>query len=118
MLIGFGVANADKLFGDNQEAITRMKVNDSFDVPLFKYRTDLGNYPTTEQGIKALLTQPSNARGKWKGPYINDASDIIDVWGNELKYRFPGTKNPAKYDLYSLGPDGVESSDDIGNWEE
>lgn len=117
MLIGFGVANAGKIFGENQIGITSMKVKDSFNVPLFKYRADTGNFPTTSQGVKALVSKPADARGSWKGPYVNKPEDIIDFWGNELRYRFPGTKNVGGYDLYSLGPDGVESADDIGNWD-
>lgn len=117
LLIGFGVANAGKIFGTNQEAIVSMKVKDSFNAPLFKYRADTGKYPTTEQGMKALLQKPSDDKGRWKGPYINSAEDILDPWGNELKYRFPGVKNPGSYDLYSVGEDGVDGSeDDIGNW--
>ncbi|EDY83693.1 general secretion pathway protein G [Verrucomicrobiia bacterium DG1235] len=116
MLVGFAVMKSDQIFGGNQVAITEMKVKESFSVPLFKYRADTGNYPTTQQGIKALLQKPGDDRGRWKGPYVNKPDDLIDFWGNELKYRFPGTKNVGSYDLYSLGPDGVESGDDIGNW--
>ncbi|MBK1878057.1 type II secretion system major pseudopilin GspG [Pelagicoccus mobilis] len=118
LLIGFGVANADKLFGSNQNAIVSMKVKESFNAPLFKYRADTGRYPTTDQGIKALLVKPSDDKGRWRGPYITKAEDLVDPWGNELKYRYPGTKNVGGYDLYSLGEDGKDgTADDIGNWE-
>lgn len=116
MLVGFAVFKGDAIFGDNQVKVMSMKVKESFNVPLFKYRTDTGNYPTTDQGLKALLVKPGNDRGRWRGPYINGEQDLVDDWGNELRYRFPGVKNTGGYDLYSLGPDGKESADDIGNW--
>jgi len=40
----------------------------------------------------------------------------VDPWGRELQYRYPGTHNTSAYDLFSLGPDGTESGDDITNW--
>lgn len=117
LLIGFGVANADKLFQGNQEQIVSMKVKESFNSVLFKYRADTGRYPTTEQGLRSLLEKPADDKGRWRGPYINKADDLLDPWGNELKYRYPGTKNVGSYDLYSVGEDGQDGSeDDIGNW--
>jgi len=83
--------------------------------PLLKFRIDTGSFPSTSEGLAALLKAPGNKAAKWKGPYIDNLPD--DPWGNPYKYRYPGSKNPNKYDLYSLGQDGTESADDIGNWE-
>lgn len=116
LLAGLVVTNVGNIFGDQQAKLTHFKVNEAFKTPLFKYRMDTGSYPTTEQGLKALLQKPSNDRGRWRGPYLDKPENIVDDWGNELKYRFPSTNNPGSYDLYSLGPDGVESEDDIQNW--
>lgn len=116
MLVGFAVFKGGSIFTDSQADIVSMKVKEAFKVPLFKYRTDTGNFPTSEQGLKALLQKPSNDRGRWRGPYIEGPDNLIDEWGNEFRYRFPGTKNTSGYDLYSLGADGKESEDDIGNW--
>lgn len=117
LLVGVAVFNARSIFGQNQSALTKVKI-DAFKTPLFNYRMNLGSYPTTDEGLKALLYRPASDRGgKWKGPYIESKENLIDPWQMELKYRFPGTKNPGGYDLYSLGPDKVESEDDIGNWE-
>ena len=76
-----------------------------------------GRYPTTEQGLKALVTKPilpPEPQG-WGGPYLK-AEALIDPWGNKYIYRSPSTSDPEryKYDLYSYGPDGKESDDDIG----
>ena len=56
-----------------------------------------------------------------KGSYPNSLNDFgrggqLDPWGNPYQYRYPGTHNPDKYDVWSWGPDGHESADDIGNW--
>jgi len=83
------------------------------------YELDNGFYPTTEQGLAALRTQPTSAPvpPKWTGPYLKRKS--IDPWGNPYLYESPGKHNPDAYDLYSYGKDGVEGGkDDIGNWEE
>lgn len=116
LLVGVVVINVGGIFGGQQVDMTKMKIEESLSAPLFKYKADTGNYPTTEQGLQALLTKPSNDRGRWRGPYVKNEESLRDAWQQDLKYRFPGTQNVGSYDLYSLGPDGTESADDIGNW--
>ncbi len=72
--------------------------------------------PTTEQGLRALVEKPTmepipeNYR-----PFMKDMPK--DPWGQEYKYRIPPTKSKDDYDLWSLGPDGADGTDDdIGNW--
>jgi general secretion pathway protein G len=78
------------------------------------YELDNGNFPSTEEGLNALLFRPASARN-WSGPYLERKP--IDPWGREYKYKCPGEHRPADYDLYSLGKDGVDSPDDVKNWE-
>lgn len=79
------------------------------------YELDNGSFPTTEEGLNALMGKPSSANN-WNGPYIEKKP--IDPWNREYKYKSPGDHRPADYDLYSLGKDGQEgSADDIKNWE-
>ena len=78
------------------------------------YELDNGSFPTTEEGLNALLNKPGSAPN-WNGPYLEKKP--IDPWGREYKYKCPGEHRPADYDLYSLGRDGQESADDITNWE-
>lgn len=79
------------------------------------FEVDAGNYPSTEQGLAALRTAPADA-DHWRGPYLKQ--EPIDPWGRPYRYLQPGSRNPQDYDLFSLGPDGVEgTADDIGNWE-
>ncbi len=77
------------------------------------YELDNGNFPTTEEGLNALLNKPASATN-WNGPYLE--KNPIDPWGREYKYKSPGEHRPD-YDLYSLGKDGIGSSDDVKNWE-
>jgi len=78
------------------------------------YELDNGNFPSSEEGLNALLDKPASATN-WHGPYIEKKP--IDPWGREYRYKCPGEHRPADYDLFSLGKDGVESADDIKNWE-
>ncbi len=84
------------------------------------YEADNGSYPTTEQGLNALLEQPTSAplaKG-WHGPYIKKKGGLKDPWGNPYVYHSPGTHNKGDYDLYSWGPDGSEEGhDNITNWD-
>lgn len=116
LLFGLVVANVDKIFGENQEQLVAFKVKESFKTPLTSYRIHMGSFPSTQQGLQALLTKPENDRGRWKGPYLDGADALIDPWGGTLQYRYPGTNNTSSYDLFSLGADGTESGDDITNW--
>ncbi len=115
LLAGVVVTNFTGIFQGGQESTAKIFVDSSVSAPLLKYRIDTGSFPTTAEGLKALLTPPGNKAAKWKGPYIEELPE--DPWGNPYKYRYPGSKNTNKYDLYSLGEDGTESADDIGNWE-
>ena len=81
-----------------------------FDTPLQSYRLDVGEFPSTEEGIEALLRPPLGKGEFWKGPYLLRIPE--DSWGNPFIYQFPGSSNPEEYELISLGPDGVTSSDD------
>ncbi|MBI3602540.1 MAG: type II secretion system major pseudopilin GspG [Candidatus Omnitrophica bacterium] len=77
------------------------------------YELDNGSFPSTEEGLNALLSKSSSA-SNWNGPYLERKP--LDPWGREYKYKSPGDHRPD-YDLYSLGKDGVESADDVKNWE-
>jgi len=78
------------------------------------YELDNGNFPTGEEGLGALMNKPASTTN-WRGPYLEKTP--TDPWGREYKYKSPGEHRQADYDLYSLGKDGVESDDDVKNWE-
>lgn len=95
-------------------ATARADIRANIATALKMYEIDMGTFPTTEQGTGALSSSPSGA-ASWSGPYIEKSP--VDPWGRPYQYKFPGVKNPTGYDLFSFGRDGVESGDDIGNWE-
>lgn len=92
----------------------------SFETALSMYRLDTARYPSTAQGLGALVQKPDDPSVRnWKpGGYLQRVSK--DPWGNEYRYAYPGTRG-REYDLYSVGPDGQEGSDEadkdnVGNW--
>ncbi|GGC02041.1 type II secretion system protein G [Marinobacterium zhoushanense] len=82
------------------------------------YRLEVGRYPSTQEGLEALIRQPSGATN-WNGPYLSKNVIRQDPWGNDYNYRAPGEH--GEYDLYSLGADGREGGEgensDVSNWE-
>jgi general secretion pathway protein G len=78
---------------------------------LASFKMDNGRYPTTAEGLAALITAPSGL-ATWKGPYIGRAS-VNDPWGNPYGYVCPGTHNHDGYDLRFLGPSGHD--EELGN---
>lgn len=81
------------------------------------YKLDVGRYPTTAQGLRALLVKPPRVKG-WDGPYLKRASSLNDPWGQAFHYISPGRHGP--YDLFSYGANGKSSgtgtAPPISNW--
>jgi len=95
-------------------AAAKADVNANIATALKLYELDNGNYPTTQEGLNALLAKPSSAIN-WNGPYLE--RDPIDPWGKIYQYISPGTKRPQSYDLFSVGKDGQPGTpDDVANW--
>jgi general secretion pathway protein G len=94
---------------------TKTDIDSNLSTALDLYEADNGMYPTTAQGLKALIEKPSGVN-TWTTPYIKSNSLPKDPWGNEYVYECPGTKNTQWYDLISMGPDGKkDTEDDIVN---
>ena len=88
------------------------------------YRADNSRYPTTEQGLKALIEKPTSAPEPRRYPpdgYLRHGLPL-DPWDNPYQYKSPGDQNPRSFDLWSWGADGAPGGDDtdadIGNWSE
>ena len=81
------------------------------------YRLDMGRYPGTDDGLRALVEAPFEA-GRWNGPYLKKENSLIDPWGEPYEYRFPG--DHGEYDLFTLGADGRDGGDgedaDVTSW--
>ena len=113
---------ATSIFGKQDQAqgrIAKSKIT-ALGGALDLYKLDVGKYPATTEGLKALLTAPGGATG-WNGPYVKNLDELKDPWKNELIYRSPGAENRS-YEIVSLGADGVEGGEgpankDIKSWE-
>ena len=89
----------------------------AFRSALDAFAVDNGRYPTTEQGLQALVSRPESApeAKNWRGPYVYAVEIQKDPWGHPYRYSSPGTLHPPLCDLYSAGPDGQDgTADDIG----
>ncbi len=89
-----------------------------FQTSLSAYNLDTGVYPSTSQGLKALMQKPTTppVPVNWKGPYLESKKVPLDPWKNKYTYKCPGTHNPESYDLSSKGPNGSGGKDSITNW--
>jgi general secretion pathway protein G len=74
------------------------------------YYLDMGSYPTDEEGLSALAKQPATAAG-WNGPYLKDAGELLDPWGNKYVYAAPADNAEAA--VRSLGRDGKQGGTDL-----
>ncbi|MBO6101733.1 MAG: type II secretion system major pseudopilin GspG [Opitutales bacterium] len=114
LLVSFVVGNLDKIMSGAQDSLAKSFVKGGVQTPLMAYKLAVGHYPSTEEGLAALIKAPEGSEENWKGPYIKEIP--LDPWKKPYQYAFPGTHNADSFDVWSLGPDGVQSDDDIGNW--
>jgi general secretion pathway protein G len=93
--------------GKSERNVTKAQL-DGLSKALDAYRLDVGQYPSTEQGLAVLTTKPQQG-AKWNGPYLQRAVPT-DPWGNAYVYRSPGQNN-TDFDLLSYGKDGRAGGD-------
>lgn len=80
---------------------------------LDRFEVDCGHYPSSDEGLQALVQQPGDAQG-WSGPYVKQAP--LDPWKNPYVYTYPGTHNTKDFDLFSTEGGKDTSGNDINNW--
>ncbi|MCA9037172.1 MAG: type II secretion system protein GspG [Planctomycetaceae bacterium] len=134
-----------RLLGSKEKAdINSVKTQiGMFQSALERYAIDMNKFPSSEQGLAALISEPSadsaggdlesgseaapelegdenggGSSSNWDGPYIKTEKLPKDPWGNSYRYEFPATHNTLNVpDIWSLGPDGQENTeDDIVSW--
>ena len=115
LLIGYVGPKYFAQLGKSEVKVARAQIS-SFSKALDQYRLDVGRYPSTEQGLAALITKPAS-ESKWEGPYL-EKSVPKDPWDRAYQYKNPGEH--GDYDLFSLGKDGAAGGTgdnvDITNW--
>jgi len=106
----------DKLAKGKQQ-IAKIQIKE-LEGALQLYSFDIGRYPTSAEGLDALLRNPGNLEA-WKGPYLAKSELPKDPWGKPYVYRSPGQH--GDFDLFSFGPDGAEGGEgenaDITSWQ-
>ena len=116
LLVGYVAPMYFKQVGKSEVKVARAQI-ESFGKALDQYRLDTGHYPTTEQGLAALVTKQAD-EPRWDGPYLKKGVPS-DPWGAQYTYKRPGTH--GEYDLVSFGKDGVPGGTgedaDLGSWE-
>lgn len=112
--------NVFRHVGTAMDATARSQI-EMLGAALDAYRLDNGRYPTTQQGLQALVSAPSSdpRPRSWRGPYLR--KDVpLDPWNNAYVYRSPGEANPNGFDLMSYAADGRPGGEgddaDITSW--
>ena len=117
MLAGLVGPQVMKQLGGAKTKTAKVQIED-LAATLDMYRLDVGKYPTSDQGLQALVEQPDDAN-RWNGPYLRKGKVPLDPWNSEYKYTSPGEK--GQFDLYSWGADGAEGGEgedqDVVSWD-
>lgn len=116
ILVSLVAPNVFSVLDDAEITATKIQIR-NIEVALDTYRMNHSRYPTTDEGLEALLNPPGRSPGRSRG-YLDNIPK--DSWDNTYQYRSPGLK--GDFDLYSLGRDGQEGGEgldtDIGNWDQ
>ena len=113
LLIGLVAPAVLRQLGGARISIARQSV-ERMGAILDTYKLDVGSYPTTEQGLAALSTQPTGVEN-WNGPYVKANSMLVDPWNHPYTWRNPSQRSGHDYDLCSNGPNGTGGSGEICN---
>lgn len=113
MLAAVAGPQAIKLLGSAKLDTAKVQIREMGTI-LDVYRLETGAYPSTSQGLQALLERPAGLR-RWNGPYVKHRDQVLDPWGNTFQYRYPGQH--TEFDIWSAG-DGTEGEAQslLHNW--
>ena len=112
LLIGLVAPAALRQLGGAQVSVAKQSIQRLAGV-LDLYRLDMGGYPSSEQGLQALVARPSGAAA-WNGPYLKaEAGPPLDPWNRPYLYRNPSTRQGRDFDLCSRGPN-AQGGDSAG----
>ena len=115
LLAGYVAPKYFSQVGKSEVKVARAQI-DGLEKALEQYRIDIGHFPSTEQGLAALMVKPAD-EARWDGPYLKKAVPN-DPWGKPYQYRMPGEH--GELDMFSFGRDGQPGGTgvdaDIVNW--
>lgn len=102
LLIGLVAPAALRQLGGARVSVAKQSI-ERIGSTLDLYKLDVGSYPTTEQGLDALVTKPTDV-SNWNGPYLKGGKSPLDPWNHSYAYRSPSDRTGHDYDLCSKGP--------------
>jgi general secretion pathway protein G len=108
LLIGLVAPAALRQLGGAKISVTKQAI-ERLNSVLDMYKLDVGSYPTTEQGLGALVERPTGV-SVWNGPYLKGDKVQADPWNHPYIYREPSTRQNHDYDLCSGGPNSASGS--------
>lgn len=106
LLIGLVAPAVLRQLGHAKESIAQQSIQRIGSV-LDLYKLDVGSYPSTQDGLQALISKPDDA-DSWSGPYMKSGALPVDPWGHAYLYDEPSTRPGLDYDLCSLGSSGKQ----------
>ena len=107
LLIGLVAPAALRQLGGARVSVAKQSI-ERIGAVLDMYKLDNGAYPSSEQGLAALVERPSDA-ANWNGPYLK-GSVPVDAWSHPYTYRNPSSRGTRDYDLCSAGPSGTNAA--------
>ncbi len=117
LLAGLVGPQVMKFLGGSKTKTAKLQIED-LGGAMDLYRLEVGRYPTTSEGLEALVQQPSGSPN-WNGPYLKKSQVPKDPWGFEYQYRSPGQH--GEFDIWALGADNRDGGDgenqDLASWE-
>lgn len=117
LLVGIVLPNVIGQVGSSKSKAARIQIEE-LGAALDIFRLETGRYPTSQEGLRALVEQPGDLPD-WNGPYLRKRIVPGDPWDRPYQYRSPGQH--GEYDLYTLGRDGAEGGDgedaDVVSWQ-
>ena len=111
LLIGLVAPAALRQLGGARVSVAKQSI-ERLSTVLDLYSLDMGSFPSTEQGLTALVQKPAGATN-WNGPYLKGDSIPLDPWGRAYSYRKPSERQGREYDLCSGGPNGDATQRDM-----
>jgi general secretion pathway protein G len=114
LLIGLVAPAALRQLGGAKISITHQSIERVSSI-LDLYRLDAGKYPSTQDGLQALVAPPAGATN-WNGPYLKGTGVPVDPWNHPFVYRSPSTRQGYDYDLCSMGPNAQTNDTAQEGW--
>lgn len=111
LLIGLVAPAALHQLGRARASVARDSIQ-RLESVLDLYKLDVGDYPSTQEGLDALIEKPSDV-SDWNGPYLKGGHVPLDPWNHPYQYRNPSTRSGHAYDLCSAGPPGSTTADNM-----